>query len=220
MEVNKKQRAIDFRKKGLSVKDISKRLNAAQGSVSTWVRSVVLSPAQKLALKNYCHSPEVVERRRQSRLHNQSVKRKICMDLAADEIGRLNTEMLKVAGVALYWAEGAKTKIGVSRLTNSDPALIKLAMRFFREICKVPESRFRGHIHIHSADAVNRSERYWSEVSQIPLKQFYKTYSIPSKASKHKRLTLPFGTFEIGVCDVGLHLKILGWIEGLKRQTI
>ena len=219
MKINKKQQAIDLRKKGLSVKNISKQLNVALGSVSTWVRTVVLTPDQKLALKKHCHSPEVVDKRRLSRLYNQAVKRRFITDAASDEIGTMENDVLKIVGAALYWAEGAKSKIGVARLTNSDPALIKLTKRFFKEVCNVPESKFRGHIHIHSVDAVKKAEKYWSTVSQIPLTQFYKTYSIPSKVSKHKRLTLPYGTFEISVNDVGLHLKILGWINGLKKQT-
>jgi hypothetical protein len=51
------------------------------------------------------------------------------------------------------------------------------------------------------------------------LGQFYKTYALKSKASKNTRFTLPYGTLEVGVNDTALHLRILGWLEGLKKQA-
>jgi hypothetical protein len=220
MMTNKKLKAISLRQKGLSVRDISHRLNAARGSVSTWVKDVVLSNEQKLRLKYYCHSPEVVERRRQSRLKNEEIKRKKIIDTAAGLVPVLTKENLFVLGVGLYWAEGGKSNRGMARVSNSDPAMIKIVMRFFREICHVPENRFRGHIHIHSQSAVKAAEKFWSDITGVPPNQFYKTYSIKSKASKNKRLTLPYGTLDIGVCDTRLQLTILGWIEGLKKNAV
>jgi len=218
--INKKLKAIGLRQRGLSVRYISHKLGAARGSVSTWVKEVVLSKEQKLKLKQYSHSPEIIEKRRQSRLKNEDIKRKKIMNIAASSVPFLTKESLFILGIGLYWAEGGKSNRGMARISNSDPAMIKIVMRFFREICHVPEKRFRGHIHIHSQDAVKSAERFWSDVTGVPLDQFYKTYSIKSKASKNRRLTLPYGTLDIGVCDTRLHLMIIGWIEGLKKNII
>jgi len=217
--MSKKSLAIDLRKNGYSVKEISKRIDAAQGSVSTWVREVILSPEQKLKLKNNIHSPEVIEKRRKSRLQNQDHKRKALMTIAADEIKPLDSDALRLIGIALYWGEGAKTKMGVARVTNSDPTLIRMIMRFFREVCQVPEEKFRAHIHIHSKTAVKDAEKYWSGITAISLDHFYKTYCIKSKSSKNKRFSLPHGTLEVAVNDTSLYLKIMGWMEGLRKQT-
>jgi len=92
-------------------------------------------------------------------------------------------------------------------------------MRFFKEICYIPAEKFRAHIHIHSVAAVGEAEKYWSNVTGLPLLQFYKTYAIKSKSSKNVRTTLPYGTLDVGINDIELLLKILGWIEGLKRQA-
>ena len=219
MKSKKKKQAIELRKKGHSVKDISLQLNVAQGSVSTWVSSVVLSAEHKKKLKDNIHSPEVVERRRQSRLKNEHEKKRKVIDAAAMTIEKINPQVLKFIGIALYWGEGAKAKVGIARITNSDPMLIKMIVRFFKEICHVPNERLRACIHVHGPEAVKAAEKYWSEVSGIPLSQFYKTYAIKSKASKNVRFTLPYGTLEVGVNDTALHLRILGWLEGLKKQA-
>lgn len=219
MKSDFRQKSIEMRKRGHSIKEISDILSVAKSSVSTWVKDVKLTPQQKLRLKNKIHSPEVVERRRQSRMKNESNKKAFAMDEAANEIRKLDHNMLKMIGLGLYWGEGAKKTKGMARLSNSDPMIIKMGMRFFREICNVKEDRFRAHIHLHSASAVKESEKYWSGITGLPLSQFFKTYTIKSKSSKNVRQTLPYGTLDVGVGDTKLLLKILGWIEGLKKQS-
>lgn len=220
MKTKLREKSIEMRKQGYSVAEVSKLLAVAKGSVSSWVKDVILTPEQKLHLKRKTHSPEVIEKRRMSRLKNESGKKAKLIDLASKEIRKIDHNMLKMIGLGLYWGEGAKTMKGMARVSNSDPTIIKLAMRFFREVCEVPNDRFRGHIHIHSKEAVVDAERYWSQITGIPISQFYKTYTIKSKSSKNLRQTLQYGTLDIGVCDTKLLLKILGWIEGVKKQLI
>jgi hypothetical protein len=90
-------------------------------------------------------------------------------------------------------------------------------MRFFKEVCKVPDEKFRGHVHTFSHLNAETAEKYWSEISGIPINQFYKTYSKPSIASLHKKDNLPYGTFQIYVCKTEIFLRIMGWIAGLKE---
>ena len=77
-------------------------------------------------------------------------------------------------------------------------------MRFFREICKVPEEKFRGSIHTFAHADIEKTEKYWSKISRIPKNQFHKTYIKPGSASLQKRYTLLYGTFSINVCDTNL----------------
>ena len=100
--------------------------------------------------------------------------------------------------------------------SNSDPNMIALMMHFFRKACKVPEKKFRGIVHIHPHLNKERAKKFWSEISGIPIRQFHKTQFGISKASKHKRDTLPLGTFRIVVCDTRLLSKIKGWIKGIE----
>src|ERR1700733_6272155 len=121
MKINLKEKSIQLRRKGHSVKEIADMLLVAKGSVSTWVRDVRLTPAQKLHLKKKCHSPEVVEKRRQSRLANEARKKAFAIDRAAKSIGKIDLKSLKMLGLGLYWGEGAKTMRGMARVSNSDP---------------------------------------------------------------------------------------------------
>lgn len=218
MKSDIKKKSIDLRQKGYSVKEISDKLSVAKSTVSTWVRNITLTSQQKLLLKNKNHSPEIIERRRQTRLKNELNRRNLLIKESSKDIKKISKDMLKIIGIGIYWGEGAKTMKGMARVSNSDPAIIKMIMRFFREICEVPENRFHAHIHIHSPEAIEDSERYWSDITGIPISQFYKTYAIKSKGSKSLRTTLKYGTIDVGVCDTKLLLRILGWIEGFKQQ--
>ena len=92
-------------------------------------------------------------------------------------------------------------------------------MLFFRRVCNVPESKFRGKVCIHPHLNIRAAERYWSGISNIPLKQFNKPLLAVSRASKNKRDTLPMGTFSILMGDVYTCSRIKGWIDGLSSWS-
>jgi len=220
MKVREKQRARALRQRGWSINDIYKQLGVGKGSVSVWVRDIELTTLQKekLSLKN--RSVKSIEKRRISRLQNENARRQKIVDEAKTEFPNLIKQPLFLAGVSLYWAEGSKTKRGTVEVVNGDPKIIQVAMKFFRDTCNVPEGKFRGHIHIHQHLDVKRAEKYWSEVSGIPLSQFIKTYNKPNRGSKNKKDTLPYGTCAVYICDTELFLKIKGWTEGMAEYLL
>ena len=206
-----------MRKAGRSMQYIAQSLNVAKSSVSEWVRDIELSFSKLEKLRQNPFSSVAIERRRISRLRNEQEKRDKLMNAAAADFTSLSQADLKVIGIIFYWAEGGKTERGMIRFANSDPAVIKIAMRFFREICGVKEEKFRGHIHTHSHLNSKKALKYWSEITRIPLRQFYKVYSKPSIASKNKRDSLPYGTLDIVICDTSLFLRVMGWINKIKQ---
>ena len=220
MKTEEKLKAIELRKKGQSINDITGALNVSKSSVSLWVRNIELTKAQKQELLKKGLRREVVEKRRKTVLEKENKKRQIIIDDAKKEISFISKKDLKNIGIALYWGEGGKSNRSLVRFSNSDPQMIMVMMRFFKEVCIVPREKFRGHIHTHSHLNKDQAELYWSNISGISLKQFHKTYCKPSKASKNKKNSLPFGTLEIVICSTELFLKIKGWIEGLCQNII
>lgn len=215
-----KEKAIKFRKKGKSLNEISYSLKLPKSTASLWLKNIKLGEKARKKLLENSHSKKTIEKRRQSRLRNEKNKRAEVINQAAREINKISSNDLKLIGVSLYWAEGSKSSKRVVSFSNSDPYMVKVMMKFFREICKVPENKFRGHIHIHNKANIKDAEMYWSSLTSIPLSQFYKTYAIKSVASKGVRKTLAHGTLDIDVCDSKLFLKIMGWIEKIQKLTI
>lgn len=220
MKVLEKRQAIALRKQGYSINEIVYKLKVSKGSISTWVRDIVLTVEQKNKLSKNGRSIDSIEKRRLSRLKNQHIKINSIKDKAKLDFNTISLRELKIIGIILYLGEGGKTYKGMARIANSDPAVIKIMMRFFKEVCLVPESKFRGYVHTFSHANIKKTEIYWSQISGIPRSQFFKTYTKQSSASLQKRETLPYGTFDIYVCDTKLFLTIMGWIERIKELTI
>lgn len=220
MKSDEKKLAIDLRKNGFSINEITKKLCVSKSSVSIWVRDVELTKFQKQNLYNKGHSREAVEKRRASRLKNEYARREVIVQRAKSEINRISKNELFLIGIGLYWAEGSKTRRGIVEFANSDPKLISVMMAFFTDICMVQKGRFRGHIHLHPHLDHKKAENYWHKVSGISLDKFFKTTQQHNKASKGKRDSLPYGTFSIYICDTELFLKIKGWIDGLADVVI
>ena len=218
MKSKEKNLAIILRKEGVSMGEIARKLNVAKSSISSWVGKIQLTKEQRQVLSQKGHTKEAIENRRTARLKNESAKRQIIIDGARANINKISNRELWLIGVMLYWAEGRKVGRGTVQFSNSDPEMIKIMMAFFRRICNVPAEKFRGNIHIHPHLDYKEAEKYWSNISGIPLSQFYKTYRKMNVASKHKRDNIPLGTFDIYICSTELFLKIFGWVQGVFKS--
>jgi predicted transcriptional regulator len=210
-----KIKARKFREEGYSINEISKKLNVAKSSVSLWVRDIKLNPKQLKNLSERGMQVGVIEKRRETRLENEAEKRQVIVNIAQKQIKKISLNELWLIGTMLYWAEGGKTQRGLVRFSNGDPEMIRIMMSFFRKICKVPENKFRGYIHIHPHLNHKKAEKYWSSISRIPLRNFFKTYRKINILSKNMKDSLPFGVMDIYICSTELFLKISGWAKGI-----
>ncbi|MFA5115077.1 MAG: hypothetical protein WC469_03310 [Candidatus Omnitrophota bacterium] len=218
MRAKERKEARRLRAEGRSIREIAEHISCAKSSVSEWVRDIPLTDKQieRLELKqdrarakaaNHPNSPKNVW---------ANIRKDINLSACKEVRRYCPPYTLKLLGSALYWAEGYKQSINMVNFSNSDPAMILLMMSFFRIVCKVREDKFRAIVHINPHLDSIKAERFWSNISRIPLKQFHKTQFGISKASKNKRDTLPLGTFRIVICDTRLKARIDGWIRGMQ----
>ncbi|MDD5738317.1 MAG: hypothetical protein PHY72_00085 [Candidatus Pacebacteria bacterium] len=128
-------------------------------------------------------------------------------------------EKLKVAGIMLYWAEGGKEvyRDGQRRATsvnfaNSDPEMVKIFLRFLREICGISEQRLRVHLYCYTNQDIDYLKKYWQETTNIPLTQFIKPY-VRENFSENKKHKMEHGLVHIVYSDKKLFLKIMDWIN-------
>lgn len=216
-------KARHFRKKGLSLKEIATRLKTSKSSVSQWVRDIELTKRQIAFLKHKTFLKEIIKKRVTTRLNNERQKRELIINQHKKSLShvKLTPKDLAFIGSTLYWAEGGKSdKSRMFKFSNSDPEMIRVMMSFLNKSCQVPKEKLRGHIHLHPHLNPKKAEQYWSKISNIPLKQFYKTSLAHSRASKNTRDSLPFGTFNIEICSVDLYLKMLAWIRVIKEKIL
>ncbi|MDO8593648.1 MAG: hypothetical protein Q7R59_02015 [bacterium] len=220
MKKVEKDQARMLRKQGYSMNEITRMLGVSKSSVSLWTGDIELTSKQKEKLSEKGRSVESVERRRFSRLNNERTKRRVYFEEAITEVENLSKHDLFFLGAALYWGEGSKTSRGTVNFTNADPRSIQIMMRYFKEVCGVPDQKFRGHIILHPHLDSREAERYWSRISGIPIARFQKTSMQHNRASQNKKDSLPLGTFSVSVYDTVLYLQIMGWMEGIYVRLI
>ncbi len=218
MKTLKKKRAIELRKAGKTYSEILKDLPVSKGSLSLWLRDVVLELEQRTRIenKNAAVIKKFVELNERRKRNSREKKRRLA-GAAAGEIREISDQELKLIGIALYWAEGYKRSgWRTACFANSEPQMIVLMMRWFREICRVPEKKFRVRIQAYDAGRIQESQSFWSRVTGVPLSQLSKPYMRISPTSQGKMET-PFvhGTCSIRISDTCLLVKIKGWITGL-----
>ena len=124
----------------------------------------------------------------------------------------LEQERLRIAGLMLYWAEGAKGRHSVD-LANTDPQVILVFLRFLREICGVAESRLRVYLFIYERQEVEPIRQYWSRLTRIPVAQFQKPYVSKFQQGRTRRRVLENGVIHIRYNDKRLLQQILTWIQ-------
>lgn len=79
----------------------------------------------------------------------------------------------------LYWAEGAKSfnsRNYTVDFANSDPLMIKLFIKFLKNIYQIDESRLRCLIYCYPSHKTETLTNYWSKLTKIPSRQFQKPY--------------------------------------------
>ncbi len=222
MKIVEKNKALDLRRQGKTFSEILKETPVSKTSLSYWLRDIRLTNKQlsRIAYKNNKIKQKFIKfnalRRKQA-----DDKKKIILRKATDEIDYISERELSLIGIALYWAEGyKKSSWKTVNFTNSDPEMIKLMMRWFRRICKIPNTKFRIRIQCHDTDNVEEAKEYWSGVTDIPLVQFTKPYVRISPSSKKRMGALsPYGICNLRISDVSLLTKIKGWINGLKALS-
>ena len=205
--------AVALRKQGLSYPQISRRLAVSKSTLSTWLRTIPVVLEQKRVM------PSEIFRTQGQRLHAKRVAQiAVTTDQACKEINALSSYELKLAGAMLYWAEGTKNpETEPVAISNSDPELVRLALRWLREVCQVPDHKIRIEMHIHTDLDEEECLAFWMKIVRLPREQFIKT-QIKKSSLGHRKKRSYWGTIQIRVWDRQLYRRIQGWIRGLQNN--
>lgn len=217
-----KQRAILLRKQGKSYNEMAKILGVSKSTLSLWLRDIKMPINIKRKFwdktrKNWAANITKFNKKR-SIIAKQKAQK--IQKSASKDIKKISKRELLLIGSALYWAEGFKKSRWEVVFSNSDPLMVRLIMKFFREICQINKDKFRATVQIHPNTTPQKSINYWSKIIKIPKQQFRKTYSRLTPSSKKKRAIniLPYGTLRVSVSDVKTINRIKGWIRGIEKS--
>ncbi len=217
-----KEKAIKFRRRGLSYSEILKEVKVAKSTLALWLRSVNLSQVQK---------QRITEKRLRAAHKGGDVRKSQRILLvqkiysaAKKDIKKISQREFWLMGAMLYWAEGSKEKEGRPGLgvqfTNSDPQMIRLFIKWLFEICHIrkEEVAFDIFIHQNSKNNINKVIDHWSFYTGFSKKYFSQIYFKKNniKTNRQNIGDSYFGTLKIRVkASSGLNRKIAGWTKGV-----
>jgi len=211
-----RKKAIELRKAGYSYNMIKQKLGISKSTLSNWLSRIPFIP-----------NNEVIARVGRARLKSALFKQRLKFEsikkakqTGKKDIGLISKRDLFILGIGLYLGEGEKTYENV-RIVNSDPQIIRLAIKWFYDACGAKKENFRPSIHLYPDSDIDISLKFWSNITKIPVSQFGKT-TIDQRKNKSvlKKRKLPYGTLHLQVISnglphlgVNLHRKIQAWIE-------
>jgi len=120
-------------------------------------------------------------------------------------------QKLKLAGVMIYWGEGTKSGNSVT-LSNSDPDMIKIFLKFLRGVCGISNKRLRVVLHYYQYQKEDELIKYWAKATKIPVVQFCKSFLHNKVGGSYKRVS-KFGTISLRYADTQLLKIINSWIK-------
>lgn len=124
-------------------------------------------------------------------------------------------EELKIAGVFLYWGEGAQFqgKNCSIDFANSKPEMVKIFLKFLRRICGIDEKRLRVFLYCYADQKIENIMKFWYKTTGIPKNQFTKPY-IRKDFLKEKSGKMKYGLAHIRYADKKLLIQVDDWIKG------
>lgn len=217
-----KAKAQTLRSKGYSYSYIAESLQKPKSTISDWCKNIPLTTSQIEALlankKSGARKGSLIAAERKKKIRIDEINS--LYKKGVSEVGSLSKRDRFITGIAFYSSEGTKTDKGCA-FANADPDMITFMVSWFKEFGNVPVDKFHAAIWIHENKNENKAKNFWSEMTGIPQKNFYKSYITENKikSKKIRKNIHEFGICTIYVSNAPLQRKLMGWIGGVLQKA-
>lgn len=217
-----KEKVRLLRENGWSLGQIQREFGIPKTTVQSWISDIEVSIELQAAIKktalealqNGRVKAQNINKQRKVLKENEIIKKGI------ERVGGISDNEFFIAGVALYWAEGFKNR-HEHRLgfCNSDPNMVRFYVHWLEKCLNVDPKSIVARLTLNKLyeERTQEFEKYWSQVTGIPIIQFTKPFYQNSVWKRQYNEDKYRGVLRIhvnGSLDQLLEMK--GWIEGLK----
>lgn len=166
-----KEKAIKLRLKGLSYSQIKEKMGLSKSTLSNWLSQYPLSDKRMRELRDW--SPRRIEKCRVTKLINRQNKLDDIYLRVKKDIKNLNKRETFLAGLFLYWGGGGKTSRSTVSITNTDPSVLKLFIKWMTDM-GISKKRIRVRLQLYQDMNLNKEIKFWSDTLIISEGQFRK----------------------------------------------
>lgn len=173
-----KKLAISLRKKGYSYPMIEKELGVAKATLNSWFKNLKLSKvAQEIIMVRKRNGLVRLRAKALVVLKSRVLKRKLEIYEAVKKEYRdynfdLKTKELSLT--MLYLGEGFKKTRSHIGLGNSNSKIMRLFVKFLRDIYRVDDSKLRCYLHLRMDQDHEAEKKYWADQLNISAIYFRK----------------------------------------------
>jgi hypothetical protein len=192
-----KERAIALRRDGKTYTEIQSLIgvNIPPSTLCTWFGKTLFSSREKERIflngkerirTGVVKAAETKILHRREHFENIRLSNLYLKDVFSDK------DVAKVGLTMLYLCEGSKRRKSSLYFGNSDPGIIQLFLRLFRDCYIVDERKFRGTVQCRADQDTEKLMRFWSETTLIPPNQFFhpqidkRTIGIPTRKANYR----------------------------------
>jgi hypothetical protein len=210
MKKEAKIKARDLRTQGISINKIASSLRVSKGTVSYWVRDIVLTEDQRIRLAG---------NRAQRLLFGSQVLSRKYMALRAryQAEGRHNARTLGKAyamACMLFWAEGSRARQSVV-FTNTDSDMMLFFVKFLKKYFKCKPSDFSLTLNAYLDNGLSAVaiENFW--VKKLRLRRTC------LRKSQFKLGNGQGGKYPYGVCTIRIHdVRLVQLLYGSIQELV
>jgi hypothetical protein len=210
-------KAVSLRKEGLSYNEIRALVPAGHGTIWRWCADIKLTERQKERILDKQVNNKLIIRLKEGARIDKTETKKWAKD-KFDAL-KLDYNILLISGVLLYWAEGYNSDKNRSAVfTNTDADMVRIMMRFFREILMVADDKIKIMVRIDKKGDIGKAELYWSKITNLLLERFQNPELLNMGKDSQSLFRHPNGICRVSVYDVSVRRKIDNLINLLKQK--
>ncbi len=220
-----KIKAFELRREGKSIKEVAKLVGVTKNTASKWLKDLPMTEAQKLYLEQ-----QMFENGHRGRMigaetnKNKKIQRiEIAKEEADEKIKNISLNELFYLGLGIYWGEGTKAETSALAVTNSDPRIIRLMIRWFRDCFDVPMQDFSPRVFISNThrDREEKILTFWVAELGIPRSQFKKMIFLDKGKKIYENREVYYGVLTLSIAKgTDLRYKILALLARASEAEI
>ena len=195
----KRARALVLRKQEMSYSQIKRILGVSKSTLSYWLKDYPLSRKRINELRG--NNEKRIERYRETRRKTKEKRLKGFYLEQKKKIFPLSKRDLFIAGLFLYWGEGAKTISKEVSVSNTDPSVIIFFIKWIKSAFNISKDKLKFSIHLYNDMDVSKEISFWSKKLGVLENQFLKPYI---KNTSSLRINQK-GGFGHGTCNARLN---------------